>query len=105
MQNTTKTLLLSSSLLFLAGNAISDETSSAQPIVKPFALEKSFFEGKGLPKATTQCLRAKVFLELQPLCHLVYMSFTSAKSRCRFTNPSRTKLELMACLLTNLYEF
>ena len=45
-----KALLLSSSLLFLAGNAISDETSSAQPIVKPFALEKSFFEGKGLTK-------------------------------------------------------
>jgi hypothetical protein len=79
MQNTTKALLLWSSLLFLAGNAISDETSSAQPIVKPFALEKSFFEGKGLLKATTQCLRARVFLELQPLCHLAHMSFTSAK--------------------------
>lgn len=50
IQNTTKALLLSSSLLFLADNAISDETSSAQPIVKPFALEKSFFEGKGLTK-------------------------------------------------------
>ena len=38
------------SLLFSAGNAISDEASSAQPIVKPFALEKIFFEGKGLTK-------------------------------------------------------
>jgi len=50
MQNTTKALLLSSLLLFSAGNAISDESSSEQPMIKPFLLEKSYFEGKGLTK-------------------------------------------------------
>ncbi len=43
MPSTTKALLLSSVLLFLAGNAISDEASSAQPIIKPIVIAKSFW--------------------------------------------------------------
>ena len=50
MKNTTKALLLSSLLFFSTGNAISGEASSTQTIIKPFTLEKSFFEGKGLTK-------------------------------------------------------
>lgn len=36
--------------LLIAGNAISDEASSAQPIIKPIAIEKSYLEGRGLTR-------------------------------------------------------